>query len=114
MQELFAYQCNKCGKLHHPSYAVCQNPACDGRSFTAEPLGGHCTLLTWTRVFNLPEGYMKAWMNFGIVRFDNGVTATGQLGFDDPPELGMDLVSTIGIVKEGIGQDYYGFIFQEP
>lgn len=88
MQEMYAYRCDKCGKLHHPRYAVCQNPECDGRSFTQEPLEGHCKLLTWTRVFNLPEGYMKAWLNFGIVQFDNGVTATGQLGFDERPEIG--------------------------
>lgn len=114
MQEMYAYRCDKCGKLHHPRYAVCQNPECDGRSFTQEPLEGHCKLLTWTRVFNLPEGYMKAWLNFGIVQFDNGVTATGQLGFDERPEIGMDLISTVGVVKEGVGKDYYGFIFQKP
>ena len=114
MQEMYAYRCDKCGKLHHPRYAVCQNPECDGRSFTQEPLEGHCKLLTWTRVFNLPEGYMKAWLNFGIVQFDNGVTAVGQIGFDEPPEIGMDLVSTVGIVKEAVGKDCYGFIFQKP
>ena len=46
MQEMYAYRCDKCGKLHHPRYAVCQNPECDGRSFTQEPLEGHCKLLT--------------------------------------------------------------------
>ena len=114
MEEMYAYKCDKCGKLHHPRYAVCQNPDCDGRSFTEEPLNGHCKLLTWTRVFNLPEGYMCAWLNFGIVQFDNGVTAVGQIGFDEPPEIGMDLVSTVGIVKEAVGKDCYGFIFQKP
>lgn len=24
MQEMYAYRCDKCGKLHHPRYAVCQ------------------------------------------------------------------------------------------
>ena len=83
MEQMYAYKCKKCGKLHHPRYIVCQNPDCDGREFEKLPLEGHCKLLTWTRVFNLPEGYMCPWLNFGIVEFDNGVRATGQIGFHD-------------------------------
>ena len=92
MEQMYAYKCKKCGKLHHPRYIVCQNPDCDGREFEKIPLEGHCKLLTWTRVFNLPEGYMCPWLNFGIVEFDNGVRATGQIGFDDGIESGMDTV----------------------
>lgn len=108
--EMYAYRCTKCGKLHHPAYVVCQE--CGNREFTEEPLNGKCKLLTWTRVFNLPEGYMKPWINFGIVEFENGVRASGQIDFDDL-ESGMELVSSVGVVKEGVGQDYYGFIFQK-
>ena len=113
MEQLYAYKCNKCGKLHHPHYIVCQNPACESREFTPEVLEGKCKLLTWTRVYNLPEGYMKPWLNFGIVQFENGVTAMGQIGFDDIVN-GMELVSTVDVVKEGVGQDQYGFVFVKP
>ena len=113
MEQLYAYKCNKCGKLHHPHYIVCQNPACESREFTPEVLEGKCKLLTWTRVYNLPEGYMKPWLNFGIVQFENGVTAMGQIGFDDI-ENGMELVSTVDVVKEGVGQDQDGFVFVKP
>ena len=71
-------------------------------------------------VFNLPEGYMCPWLNFGIVEFDNGVRATGQIGFDDGIESGMDLVATVGVVKEKVikyketvVEPQYGFIFQK-
>ena len=107
MEQLYAYKCNKCGKLHHPHYIVCQNPACESREFTPEVLEGKCKLLTWTRVYNLPEGYMKPWLNFGIVQFENGVTAMGQIGFDD-------IVNGMEVVKEGVGQDQYGFVFVKP
>jgi uncharacterized OB-fold protein len=79
MEQMYAYQCTKCGKLHHPRYVVCQNPDCDGREFKEVPLGGKCKLLTWTRVYNLPEGYMQPWLNFGVVEFENGVRVTGQI-----------------------------------
>ena len=121
MEQMYAYRCIKCGKLHHPRYVVCQNPDCDGREFTEEPLGGKCKLLTWTRVYNLPEGYMQPWLHFGVVEFENGVRATGQIGFDDGIESGMELLATVGVVrtrrilyKESIDCEETGFVFVKP
>lgn len=120
MDQMYAYKCIKCGKLHHPRYVVCQNPECDGREFEKLPLEGKCRLLTWTRVYNLPEGYMCPWLNFGIVEFENGVRVTGQIGFDEGIESGMELNATIGVVreksilyKETVTSPQYGFIFQK-
>lgn len=121
MEQMYAYRCTKCGKLHHPRYVVCQNPDCDGREFAQEPLGGKCKLLTWTRVYNLPEGYMQPWLHFGVVEFENGVRATGQIGFDDGIESGMELLATVGVVrtrrilyKESIDCEETGFVFVKP
>lgn len=108
--KLKAYKCSKCGKLHHPAYFVCRD--CGDRKFEEVPLEGQATLLTFTRVFNLPEGYMKPWLNFGIVEFPNGLKVSGQIASDDLT-LGMTLKASVGVVKEGIGQDYYGFIFEK-
>ncbi|MBQ6077348.1 MAG: OB-fold domain-containing protein [Clostridia bacterium] len=119
-RKMYAYRCTKCGKLHHPRYIVCQNPDCDGREFEPVELGGKAKLLTWTRVYNLPEGFTQPWLNFGIVEFENGVRATGQIGFDDI-ENGMEVVATVGVVrnfeiryKESVHEPEYGFIFQKP
>lgn len=121
MEQMYAYKCTKCGKVHFPRYIVCQNPDCDSREFEQEPLEGKCKLLTWTRVYNLPEGYMMPWLHFGIVQFENGVRATGQIGFDEGIESGMELVATVGVVrdkvikyKETVPEPMYGFIFQKP
>ena len=121
MEQMYAYKCKKCGKLHHPRYVVCQNPDCDGRDFEEVPLGGKCKLLTWTRVYNLPEGYMQPWLNFGVVEFENGVRATGQIGFDEGIESGMELLANVGVVrkrrilyKESIDCEEYGFVFVKP
>lgn len=118
-RKMYAYRCTKCGKLHHPRYIVCQNPDCDGREFEPEELCGKAKLLTWTRVYNLPEGFTQPWLNFGIVEFENGVRATGQIGFDDI-ENGMEVVATVGVVrnfeiryKESVHEPEYGFIFQK-
>ena len=82
-EKMYAYKCTACGQLHHPKHYVC----------------------------NLPEGYMKPYIGFGIVKFANDLVVTGQLEVENP-EIGMKLRSTVGVVKEGIGKDYFGFIFK--
>ena len=107
-QNMYAYKCAACGKLHHPKHYVCK--CCGSREFEEVKLGGEVTLVTYTKVYNLPEGYMKPYMGFGIVKFTNGLVVSGQLEVEHP-HIGMKLMATVGVVKEGIGKDYYGFIF---
>jgi uncharacterized OB-fold protein len=108
-EQMYAYKCTSCGELHHPKHFVCRK--CGARDFEEVPLGGECTLLTWTKVYNLPEGYMKPYLLFGIVQFPNGLRVSGQLE-TDKPVIGMKLKTDVGVVKEAIGKDYYGFIFK--
>ncbi|MCL4517480.1 MAG: DNA-binding protein [Firmicutes bacterium] len=107
--KMYAYQCTRCGELHHPRHFVCRK--CGNRDFAQVPLEGEAALVTHTRVYNLPEGYMKPFLIFGIARFSNGLCVSGQLEADHP-ESGMKLKATVGVVKEGVGRDYYGFIFK--
>lgn len=108
-QEMYAYKCTACGELHHPKHYVCKK--CQNREFDKVPLSGEVTLVTYTKVYNLPEGYMKPYIGFGIAKFENGLVVSGQLEVENP-EIGMKLMTTVGVVKEGIGKDYYGFIFK--
>lgn len=107
--KMYAYKCDNCGELHHPKHFVCKKCGC--RDFQELPLEGEVTLLTYTKVYNLPEGYMKPFMAFGIVRFENGLTVSGQLESEEL-NIGMKLKTTVGVIKEGVGKDYYGFIFK--
>ena len=108
-EQMYSYKCTACGELHHPRHFVCRK--CGAREFEEVPLGGECTLLTWTRVYNLPEGYMKPYLLFGIVQFPNGLRVSGQMEAKEPV-IGMKVQATVGVVKEGIGRDYFGFIFK--
>jgi uncharacterized OB-fold protein len=107
--KMFAYKCSNCGELHHPKHFVCRK--CGGRDFEEINLEGKVTLITYTKVYNLPDGYMKPYLAFGIVKFENGLTVSGQIDAEGL-NIGMKLKTTVGIVKEGIGKDYYGFIFE--
>ena len=55
-KKMFAYKCRACGELHHPKHYVCRK--CNARDFEEVELDGEVTLLTYTVVYNLPEGYM--------------------------------------------------------
>jgi uncharacterized OB-fold protein len=108
-EKMYAYKCCNCGELHHPKHYVCRK--CGERSFEEIPMEGEVTVVTYTRVYNLPEGYMKPYLTFGIVKFENGLTASGQIDVEEV-KLGMKLKTSVGVIKEGIGRDYFGFIFK--
>lgn len=99
----------RCGELHHPFHYVYRK--CGSRDFAEVPLRGEAVLLTWTKVYNLPEGYMKPSLGFGIVQFANGLRVAGQLEVDQP-EFGMKVRAAVDVVREGVGEDYCGFIFK--
>jgi uncharacterized protein len=107
--KMYVFKCTECGELHHPKHYVCRK--CGARSFEELPLEGEVTLVTYTKVYNLPEGYMKPYLAFGIVKFENGLTVSGQIDAEEPT-IGMKLKAQVGVIKEGVGKDYYGFIFQ--
>ena len=106
---MYGYRCNKCGKLHHPARLVCDK--CNGREFTEEVLEGEGTLLTHTRVYNLPAGIDKPQLDFGIVAMHDGVCVSGQLDVDGEIKTGMKLKATEGVVRVMNGVEHRGFIF---
>jgi uncharacterized OB-fold protein len=107
--ELYAYKCSECGELHHPKHMVCRK--CGATEFDQVELSGEGTVVTWTKVYNLPEGYMVPYLCFAIVRFDEtGLTVSGRIN-SEQPKVGMRVRSTVGIVKE-TEIDHYGFIFE--
>ncbi len=118
--KVYAKKCPQCGTLWYPAPMICGT--CNNRrdpsetkfsKWDDEPLDGPCTLLAWTRVFALPEGFDKKYLLFGIVEFENGLRASGRLLVDDP-ETGMKLVARADTVKELPGKEIYGLLFDRP
>ena len=68
--------------------------------------------MTWTRVWNLPEGYTEKYLLFGIVQFENGLRASGQLEVDKP-KTGMQLYATVKESDERPGKPVSVFVFKE-
>ena len=111
-----AYKCLKCGALYYPAPMVCGK--CDsirdpvtGKGWEAFDLEGPCTLLTWTRVWNLPEGFNRKYLMFGMVEFENGLRAPGRLECDGDPVIGSKLEARVAEADERPGPPVKVFVF---
>ena len=120
-REVFAYKCPQCGTLYHPVPMICRK--CHNRrdpsgmlfdTWDRVPLSGlRGKLLTWTRLYALPTGFSERYLLFGIVELENGLRASGRL-LVESPEIGMELVAKVGLIREKVGRDVYGFMFAVP
>jgi uncharacterized OB-fold protein len=114
---IVAYKCLTCGAVYYPAPMVCgkcsaRRDPVTGKRWETFELEGPCELLTWTRAWNLPEGYTKKYLLFGIVQFENGLRASGQLEVEDP-KTGMKLIATVRESDERPGNPVNVFVFRE-
>jgi len=112
-----AYRCQSCGEIFYPAPMICskcgsRRDPVTGKGWETFDLEGSCELLAWTRVWNLPEGYNVKYLLFGIVRFDNGLKASGRLEVAEP-KTGMRLRSTVEESDERPGKPVKIFVFKE-
>ena len=118
--EVNALQCPNCKTVSYPAPMVCTK--CHTRRDPSQvffsawdkvPVEGPCKLLTWTRVWALPEGYNVKYLQFGVVEFENGLRASVRLEADEP-RTGMALYAAAGVTTERSGKDVYGLIARAP
>ena len=114
--KISACRCDACGEIFYPAPMVCskcgvrRNPV-TGQGWSTFDLEGPCTLLAWTRVWNLPEGYTKKFLQFGIVQFENGLRASGRVEVETP-KTGMKLTATVEESDERPGKPVKIFVFK--
>ena len=111
-REIYAYRCRLCDTMHYPFKMVCsgckQN---DFFEFDTVPLPKGGTLLTYTKVYNLPAQYEVATLGLGIVELENGMRMLGQLDIEDPT-IGMAVQGTVEVVREEPYDNFYGMVFR--
>jgi uncharacterized OB-fold protein len=114
--EILAYRCCKCGSIYYPAPMICakcssRRDPVTGKHWETFPLEGPVTLLSWTRVWNLPDGYNVKFLLFGIAEFDNGLRAAGRIGVAEPT-VGMRLMSRVEESDERPGKPVNIFVFE--
>lgn len=113
---IHGFRCLKCGAIYYPAPMVCGK--CDsirdpttGKGWEEFDLEGPCTLLTWTRVWNLPEGFNRKFLMFGMVEFPDGLRAPGRIELEGDPVMGMRLEARVIEADERPGKPVKVFVF---
>jgi hypothetical protein len=114
--EILAYRCSKCGAIYYPAPMICakcssRRDPVTGKHWETFPLEGPVTLLSWTRVWNLPDGYNVKYLLFGIAEFENGLRASGRIGVAELA-IGMKLMSRVEETDERPGKPANVFVFE--
>lgn len=101
-----ASRCTACGRVAFPRHRVC--PACRGEAFEEVELG-EGTLLTHT-VLHVPPPGVEPPLRLGIVAFEGGVRALGQLLA--PADVGARVRAEVGPTRRREGEVVTGVRFR--
>ena len=104
-------KCNRCEFLQHPSHLRCLN--CKNDEFTFIESTGNCTLFTYTITKAPPsEFWDKKSYALGIVEFENGIKALGQLVTQENLRIGISLKPIYKKICDNLdGREVYSYIF---
>nr|MDO8081052.1 methylmalonyl-CoA mutase family protein [Candidatus Freyarchaeota archaeon] len=114
MAELRRLKCKKCGKIQYPGRTRCiKCKSSELEEIYPDPID-RGKIVTFTKLYALPETLKgEPPYVFGIVEFDNGVRAFGQISEKEKVEIGMRVKPTYGQVSvDSEGKPSFGIIFK--
>jgi len=109
MVEMTGVKCNNCGKVFYPKRSRC--PECKGEKMEEAKMGESATLLTYTELWAVPKGIEQIPLMLGIVQFDNGARALGQLTTRDV-KIGEKFRPIWSMIRKINEKEVYGFKFE--
>lgn len=112
IEKLESKKCKMCGYLQNKSHLRCLK--CKNDTFNTLEAKGNCVLLTYTTLTALPMEFRdKSSYALGVVEFENGIRALGQISPNENLKIGMKLTSVYGeICKNLDGHEVYGYRFE--
>ena len=104
-------KCKNCGFLQHESHLRCLK--CKNEGFIPIETSGTCRLLTFTILTASPAEFRESQpYALGIVEFDNGIKALGQLTTLEGLKIGMELKPVYTKICDNLdGQEIYNYKF---
>lgn len=105
-------KCDNCGFLQHKAHLRCLN--CKKNKFASIEAEGECTLNTFTILYAPPLEFRdKPSYALGVVEFENGIRAMGQITTQDNLEIGMKLKPVYRKICENLdGKEVYAYVFE--
>jgi uncharacterized OB-fold protein len=105
-----AVKCHNCGLIQHYSHLRCLN--CKSENFEDIEATGGCRLITFTILTAVPREFLeKSSYGLGIVEFENGVRALGQITTQKDLKTGMKLSPIFKEFKMD-GKQIYTYLFE--
>ena len=108
-QDLVAFKCKKCGKISYPKRLLC--PSCRGKEFDHYPLTGEGRIVTFTKLWAIPEGIEQSPLTLAIIEFDGKVRVTGQV-LSEEIRTGDRVRPVWGHIRKIRGREIQGFRFE--
>lgn len=105
-------KCKKCGFLQHQTHLRCLK--CKGDKFESIASSGTCKLLTYTILKAPPMEFRdRNSYTLGVVEFENGVKALGQLTTKENLSIGMLFEPIYQKICDNLdGKEVNGFVFK--
>jgi len=105
-------KCKKCGYLQYKSHLRCLK--CKNTEFEPIIAEGKCKLISYTILKAPPMEFRdKESYALGIVEFENGVKALGQLTTQDDLKIGMELKPEYTKICDNLdGKEVYTYVYK--
>jgi uncharacterized OB-fold protein len=103
------FKCKKCGMIVHPKRFLC--PSCKGGDFDEYLLCDEGKIVTYTKLWAIPEGIEQLPLTLAIAEFDGRVRITGQV-LSEEIKTGDKVRPVWGYVRKIRGKEIQGFRFQ--
>jgi uncharacterized OB-fold protein len=105
-------KCDNCGFLQHESHIRCLK--CKNIHFSKVLASGTCKLLTYTILMAPPMEFRdKASYVLGVVEFENGIKALGQISSQDNLKIGMNLKPIYKKICDNLdNNEVYAHVFE--
>ncbi|MHA1271049.1 MAG: Zn-ribbon domain-containing OB-fold protein [Candidatus Helarchaeota archaeon] len=104
-------KCKKCGLLQFKSHIRCLN--CKNKTFENVEVKGDCKLLTYTILRAPPMEFRdKSAYAIGIIEFENGIRALGQITSMENLKIGMKLIPKFEKICDNLdGKEVFAYVF---
>lgn len=106
---LIGFKCKKCGTITYPKRLLC--PSCKGRDFEEYLLSEEGRVVTFTKLWAVPEGIEQLPLTLAIIEFDGKVRVTGQV-LSEEIKTGDKVRPVWGHIRKIRGKEIQGFRFQ--
>ena len=105
-------KCTNCGLLQHSSHLRCLK--CKHEEFDSVTASGSAKLLTYTILKAPPAEFRdKSQYALGVLEFENGVKALGQITPHDHLKVGMTMKPVYRKICRNLdGKEVYGYAFE--